>query len=110
MDFKVIEILSADEIIVEPEWVYNGLTGKKVVIWGYETPKKGMYGFDFAKQKLKAILYKKDVKLFTPTIFKDKTTENKILCRVYLEGIDISNYFPEFKKRNTPPNDNFFNG
>ena len=51
MDFKVIEILSADEIIVEPEWVYNGLTGKKVVIWGYETPKKGMYGFDFAKQK-----------------------------------------------------------
>ena len=103
--FFVKEIVSADEIIVEPAWNHQGHTGNHVIVSGYDTPKEGMYGFEFAKKKLKTLIQEKEVQLLDPKFFPAIFGMGKVVCRVRLDGTDISNYFPEFKTRKPGFND-----
>lgn len=95
--FIVTEIISGDEIIVEPNWLWEGFQGKKVIVFGYKTPKHHMPGYEFAINKLKEILQGKQVELKDPQFFPNSFGYDKLVCRVYLNGVDIANYFPEFK-------------
>jgi hypothetical protein len=102
MGFKVVEIVSGDEFIVEPSWEWetqDGVEheGNKVVVFGYQTPKPGMENYQFAKEKLKALLLGKEVELYEPKFFK-AFGYRKLVCTVYLNEVDIANYFPEFKR------------
>lgn len=96
--YRVREVLSGDEIKIEPGWNWEGYKGDTVVVFGYTTPEIGMYGYEFAKQKLTELLEGKSVELYTPK-FYTKYGYEKIVCYVYLNGVDISNYFPEFGGR-----------
>lgn len=98
--FKVVQVLNGDQIRVEPSWTWIDNSGVEregdvVVVFGYRTPEKGMAGYEFAKSKLEALLLNKDVELYNPRFFKNFGFE-KIVCSVYLDDVDIANYFPEF--------------
>ena len=97
--FLVKKIISAEEIEIEPNWAWDNKIGKSVIVFGYQTPKPGMYGYEFAMKKLKALLEGKKVELFSPMFFPEQFGWGKLVCRVYLNGTDISNFFPEFKTR-----------
>lgn len=97
--FLVKKVINAEEIEIEPNWAFQGHTGKSVIVFGYQTPQQGMYGYEFAAKKLKALLEGKHVELFSPTFFPKYFGTTKLVCRVYLDGTDISNFFPEFKGR-----------
>lgn len=95
--FKVNEIISGGEISVSPNWIHERKTGNKVRVLGFSPPiDEREYGYDFAKKKLTTLLNGKSVTLHKPT-FIDKYGEDIIFCHIYLDGINIKNYFPEFK-------------
>lgn len=96
MLFKVEEIISGDEIRISPNWAWQGEIGDTVVVYGYITPKPTMDGYEFAKKKLEKLILGRKVELYSPS-FYDKFGHAKLVCNVYLDGIDISNFFPEFK-------------
>jgi hypothetical protein len=96
--FKVIEVLNGDQIKVSPQWAWQGEEGDIVVVFGYTTPQKGMEGFEFAKKKLQKLIEGRMVELFRPMLFS-KYGKDKLVCSVYLDGIDIANFFPEFRNR-----------
>jgi hypothetical protein len=98
--FVVNSVISGDEITVTPDWLWGGVTGNKVVVFGYTTPQVGMNGYEFARNKLNAILLGKVVELRNPTFIPHLFGYEKLVCSVYLDGVDIANYFPEFIMRN----------
>ncbi len=92
--FKVNKIIDGDTIIVSPDWKWNAKEGNIVRIFGYLTPGQG-YPTEFAKNKLIKLLLNKEVELkapFIPNNFPPKT----IACRVFINSVDVSRYFPEF--------------
>lgn len=93
--WRVKQVISGDEIIVEPKWAWKGYEGNRVVIFGYQTPKPGMQGYEFAVHKLKALIEGKQIALYSPQFF-EKIGYSALVCNVYLDDIDIANYFPEF--------------
>ncbi len=98
--FKVNEIINGGEFTVTPNWVWERKMGNKVSVLGFRPPThKQEYGYNFAKNKLELLLNGKNVALCKPT-FIDKYGEDVLFCYVYLDDINISNYFPEFKSKN----------
>lgn len=94
--FEVTSVESGDHIIVSPKWVWQGYSGNRVVVFGYTTPAFGMANYEFAKKKLSALIAGREIELKDPKFFQ-KFGTNTLVCRVYLDGVDIANYFPEFK-------------
>lgn len=94
--FTVKEIISGDQIEVTPGWLWEGHTGTKVVVLGYSTPRPNMPGYEFAKKKLEALILNKEIELKNPRFYPELFGE-KLVCRVYLNRVDIANFFPEFK-------------
>lgn len=95
--FTVKEVINGEELIVEPNWLWEGQEGNKVVVYGYSTPKSQMPGFEFAKSKLEALVKGKEIELFNPRFFQKRYGDERLVCSVYLDEVDIANYFPEFK-------------
>lgn len=97
--FLVTKVISAEEIEISPNWAWDNKYGKRVIVFGYQTPKPGMHGYEFATKKLKALLEGKKIELFSPAFYPEYFGWEKLVCRVYLEGTDVSHFFPEFKTR-----------
>ncbi|MES2397379.1 MAG: hypothetical protein V4549_15320 [Bacteroidota bacterium] len=105
--FTVKEVVNGDEIKVEPEWSCedndgNLIVGNHVIVFGYRTPQFGMAGYEFAKKKLEALTQGKEIELYNPQFLK--RFGEKIVCSVYLDDVDIANYFPEFKSNSSLKN------
>ncbi len=95
--FSIKEIINGNEILVKPNWFFKGYEGDKVYIDGFRAPSdESGYGYSFAKKKLTSLLSDKEFGLHAPE-FWEKFGKDKIVCHVYLNDVDIKNYFPEFK-------------
>ncbi len=99
--FTVKEILDSNEILVEPYWTWEGKEGNIIIVSSFYIPKNGDPGYEFMKLKLGVLIKNKEIECYQPslTMLMPKMEENKIRCRVYLDGINIGNYFPEFNGR-----------
>lgn len=95
MSFEVKSIIDGDTIRVHPHWVFGERTGDIVKIKGYRTPSE--YEQQYAIKKLTSSILKKSIELKeAQNYFSDSEA---ILCSVYLNGININTYFPEFKTK-----------
>ncbi len=92
--FQIKEIVSANEIIVTPNWFWEGYEGNRVWIKGFNVPKEE-FKTNFAKNKLISIIDNKPFELKDPK-FWEAFGKDIIACYVYKDGVDISYYFPEF--------------
>jgi hypothetical protein len=94
--FTVTDIIDGNTIRVSG-WSWNNLEGERVRIAGFNP--QGADYIAFAKNKLQTLLKDKKVELKN-VISSEKGTKEKddlITCSVYLNDIDISQYFPELK-------------
>ncbi len=94
---KLKEVINVNEIIVEPGWFFKGVRGKRIFIKGYLgglLPEEK--GYQWGKNKLRIILTNKDFELYKAE-FWDAYGKDVLVCSVYLNDVDIKNYFPEFK-------------
>ena len=93
MAFNVVEIIDGDTIRVSPKWTWNGREGDTVKILGYTTPVETRQAI--AIERLNNLLKNKHVELRNAQNFVSPQS-SAIACRVYLNGVDVSKYFPEF--------------
>ena len=93
MSFRVTKIVDGDTFEVSPNWKWNGQEGNVVRANGYDTPEEGSVGYEAAKEKLRRLIFGKDVELKNPI----KITYGRLLCDVYYNGKNLADYFPEYK-------------
>lgn len=104
--YKVTEIISGNSISVSPNWNIAGESGNLVKINGYKleisdkkTKFPEVFVKDLATNRLKILLSDKLVELrVRPTETGDALNDGVLSCRIYLNDVDISNYFVEFDK------------
>lgn len=96
--FKFKEFIDGNEITIEGKWFHKGYEGNRVFIKGVILPKEGEYGHVFLVKKMNALLSGKDVSLFSPEFYEPFGKEI-LACYVYLNGINIIQFFPEFKRK-----------
>ncbi len=109
--YKVIEILNGNTILVQPYWEFENKKGCMVIVNGYDLKHlaKTMQGEELAlwatvaKNRLTHLLLGNKVKLVNPTkgVIATNAMSNTIACAVWLNDVDISNYFPDYKPK--PP-------
>jgi hypothetical protein len=91
MAFKVTDIIDGNTIKVSPGWKWKEVLGDTVKVFGYRQPTTEE--LEFTKSKLITLIDDKIVELKNPKEINGPT----ITCSVFLNGIDISQYFPELK-------------
>lgn len=96
--FKVISIIDGDTIRVSPKWLLNNKEGDIVKILGYITPPETQT--TYATNKLKRMLYNQNVELKNARSYTPDS--DALLCSVYLNGVDVAQYFPEFRNPGNP--------
>jgi hypothetical protein len=91
-NFKVIQIVDANTIKVEQRWFFRGVYGNLIkinsTIKDFKIPDA-----DIFKKRLEYLLLNQSVDLRDPT----EIVDNKLSCLVFLNGVDISTYFPDIK-------------
>lgn len=95
--FKVIRIIDGDTIETNGWKLGEEYFGRKVKISGFEFANKKLK--DFAKSKLEILLKNESIELrnpVNPQKFGEK--DDLITASVYLNDIDILQYFPELKE------------
>ncbi|HEX8331130.1 MAG TPA: hypothetical protein VF622_00840 [Segetibacter sp.] len=101
--FQVNKIIDGDTIEISPQWIWNPKNGKPlkgntIRIFGYALPQEGTYGFNFAREKLKKLLLGKLITIKNPVVLpKGENSNAQIAARVFLNDVDIANYFPEYR-------------
>lgn len=91
--FRVTHIIDGDTIKVSPNWVWDKREGDIVKVLGYTTPQETNQAY--AIDKLSNLILNKNVELKAPQYYTSPKSA-AIGCRVYLNGVDVSKYFPEF--------------
>ena len=86
--FKVVEIIDKERIKVSPLWAWNNKTGSIVNI-----SQQLKINNEFFLKRLKTLLDNKEIELKNPI----KADESSVHCYVFLDGINIKNYFPELQ-------------
>lgn len=61
---------------------------------GYNTPEKGEIGYEQAKKKLKELIEGKLVELMN---IETSDSFGRLLCQVFYNGMELSEYFKEYK-------------
>jgi hypothetical protein len=93
--FKVECIIDGNTFEVSPRWkLEDGVTGNLVQAVGYDAPKSGKEAMN-VEQRLSIMLQNKKVQLGTPHGVQD----DKLLCDVYFNGVNLADYFSHYKVR-----------
>ena len=91
--FKITDIIDGNTIQVEG-WKWGDFRGKRVRIQGYNIT--GQDKQSFAKMKLETLLNGEQIELKNVvTADKGESGDDLLYCSVFLNDIDISQYFPE---------------
>jgi len=93
MAFTVTNILDRGTVSVSPNWKWENHEGNVVKIFGFSPSVSSPALDSFAIGKLETLILHKSVQLKNPV----QVNDNAIVCSVFLNDIDILNYFPEFK-------------
>ncbi|MFI5171930.1 MAG: hypothetical protein ACHQFW_06040 [Chitinophagales bacterium] len=92
--FFVTEIIDGKTIRVNKNWNWDSKVGNLVKISGYRTP--NIEAMKLTKTKLERLIKGKLIKLKNATMVRKTVAgENAIFAHVFLDEIDISQYFPE---------------
>lgn len=99
MAFRIVKVIDGETIQVKPNWEWTTPNGKRLVgdtlkISGYtiQSDKHKNYAIN----KLLMLLADKELVLKNPKILSNNDTE--IACSVFVNDIDVSYYFPEYKQ------------
>lgn len=96
--FTVVDVIDGDTFVVSPGWQWNGQSGDRVRPTGYDTPERGRWGWEAAREKLRRLLLGKQVELR-----KAHTIDRgRLVCDVYLNGHPLAAYFPEYAEGQRP--------
>lgn len=95
--FKLEEIIDGHTLRVSPSWRLGDDTGNMVRIFGYKTPSAGQN--DLAMSKLKILLTEALFELKDAREARSLEGQKMVVCSVYLNGVDIIQYFPEFRSQ-----------
>ena len=93
MAWTVTEVIDGDTFFVTPDWKWKNESGNRVRPTGYDAPEKGEPGWEAAKDKLAGLILNKQVDLKNCV----KIDRGRLVCTVYLDGVDIASYFPEYQ-------------
>lgn len=99
--FKILQVVDGETIKVIPKWSLTTPDGTKLIgetlkIKGYDL--SNSLNKEYAVDKLKKLLTNKELILKNPQVLDKVNVLNaKISCNVFVDDIDISNYFPEYK-------------
>jgi hypothetical protein len=93
-EFNVISIIDANTIKVSPSWKWREKTGNLVKI-NLSIDNTSIPEIEVFKSRLKDLLQDKFIELKNPTHIDEP--EEKIYCYVFLNGVNISKYFPDIK-------------
>ena len=95
--WKFNEIINGNTITVVPTWNWEGQSGNKVRISGYNTVVKNLpddIANQIAMNRLKNLLTNKELSLVSPT----KAESGILHCEVLLNGVSLSKYFSDFEQ------------
>lgn len=100
----VVAIVDYRTIRISSFWTGKGVTSDLVRIKGFEQFNKEVqleFGTLVIVQRLQSLLLNQTVTLSSPgnvIIRGALVSESALECEVFLNGVNIINYFPEFKK------------
>jgi micrococcal nuclease len=94
MTYRVTHIVDGDTFEVTPKWEWGGTDGNRVRPIGYDTPERFEENYKEATKKLRDLILGKEVELKGPI----KLSYDRLLCKVYFEGRDLTYYFPEYER------------
>ena len=97
-NFVVTKIIDGNTIEVTPGWKIGDIKGNQIKIRGY-LPYDADYDV-FASDRLKNFLLLQIVQLKDPASVINQGVIEMLLCSVYLNGVDVSRYFPDMKSPN----------
>ena len=91
--FTAEAVVDGNTIIISPPWKLDEETGDTIRATGYNPPKSGKEALK-AEQKLSVMIQNKHIELDTP----QGVEKGKLVCDVYYNGINLADYFPEYKE------------
>ncbi len=91
--FKVTDIVDPGTFIVSPSWNWQGDVGQRIRVTGYNCPGCDSPIYKSALRRLKNLIKGKHVELRHAY----RVEKERLVCDVYLNGINLADYFPEFK-------------
>lgn len=91
----VVGIVDGDTFRVAPKWTRKGQVGSIARSAGYAVPRQGTEAV-IAAGKLARLVLGKRIRLGSGHIER-KGCMSVLVCRVYLRGRDLADYFPEYK-------------
>lgn len=93
-EFIVSEVIDGDTFKVRNGWKWNNHTGDKIRPTGYNTPERGEWGYDEAKQKLTDLILGEKVEVKNPQTIDQW---GRLIADVYYRDRNLADYFPEYK-------------
>ena len=90
--FTVEAVIDANTFIISPPWKLDDETGDTIRATGYNPPKSGSNAMK-AEQKISIMIQNKQIELAKPHGIE----RGKLVCEVYFNGVDLADYFPEYK-------------
>ncbi len=94
MAFKVVNVIDGDTFDVLPPWKWEDQSGIRVRPTGYNTPEEGQSGYQNAKDKLRKLIFEKEVELKNLA----DIDYDRLICDVYFDGKNLADYFPNYKE------------
>ena len=91
--FTVEAVVDGNTVIISPPWKLDDQTGDTIRATGYNPPKSGSAAIK-AEQKLSIMIQNKQIELAEPHGIE----RGKLVCDVYFNGINLADYFPEYKE------------
>lgn len=92
MAFTVTKIVDRGTVSVSPNWKWENYEGNVVKIAGFSSSVSSPGLDSFAIGKLQTLILNKAVQLKNPV----QVDDTSIVCSIFLNDVDILNYFPEF--------------
>ena len=80
--------------MISPSWHWRRREGNRIKAAGYSCPEIGEPGWEMARRRLEELILYRDIELKNP----GEIELGVLVCDVYLEGINIADYFLDFWK------------
>ncbi len=90
--FKVTSIIDGDTFEVSPDWKWNGETGTRVRLAGYDAPVLHTAKGQKAKDALSQLINGQQVELRTAY----KVDRGRLVCKVFIGSKNLAEFSPEY--------------
>ncbi len=97
--WNVKEVKGGNLIVLASNWRWKGVVGNEVIVNGYDLYLEGkpaQFVEILAKLRLEELLLNKEISLVNVTHLDE--VNKRISCTVLLNGVNVADYFFDFKK------------